>query len=687
MGYTGIGSNGQIYTGNGGGVGPNFKTMTPPIDTIDGDTGSATPTAGVVTIYADVAALNAGSSVQFTNSGSTSTFNVTDSNSNTIIGQGAGKAGISSTQNVAFGAVALHSATSAAGNTAIGYDTLGSLSTGQNNAALGDAAGAALRTGSYNTLLGYTAGSNYVGAETSNIIISNAATSTENNVIRIGAQGTGPGQQNQCYVAGITGATPTSGNTPQVVLCDNTGNLAPISSSTSGYVLTSNGTATPSFQANSTANAIKTITGNSGGAESPSSNNFNILGTGSITSVGSAATETIQLTGLTNHALQVGAGTATLTQLGPTATAGQVLQSGGSSADPAFSTATYPSTTTVSQILYSSATNVVSGLSTANDGVLITSNTGVPSLLAAGTTGQVLTATTGSPPSWAAPATSGTVTTVSVATANGFAGTVANATTTPAITLTTSQTGVLSGNGTSITGTAITQYDVLVGGASNAIVSVGTGNAGQVLQSGGASANPAYSTAIYPSSTTINQILYSSAANTVSEITTGNSGVLVTNSSGVPSINTTDFAVLTTGVQMKGNNTNTAPPAGFIGENIVSTVIPTTVTLSTSVIANVTSINLTAGIWDLTGQVAFNGNVTGTAFVGSIVTTTATRGTDGDNEVETGTAPTYDANSCVTIPTVRLTLSSTTTVYLTADAAFTAGTCKVGGKISATRVG
>lgn len=66
-------------------------------------------------------------------------------------------------------------------------------------------------------------------------------------------------------------------------------------------------------------------------------------------------------------------------------------------------TATYPTTTTVNEILYSSATNVVSGLTTANDGVLITSHTGVPSLLANGTTGQVLTATTGAPPSWATP--------------------------------------------------------------------------------------------------------------------------------------------------------------------------------------------------------------------------------------------------------------------------------------------
>jgi hypothetical protein len=85
--------------------------------------------------------------------------------------------------------------------------------------------------------------------------------------------------------------------------------------------------------------------------------------------------------------------------LSGTATANQLLLSG-SSAAPAWSTATYPATTTINQILYSSAANTVTGLATANNGVLITSATGVPSLLAAGTTGQVLIATTGSPASW-----------------------------------------------------------------------------------------------------------------------------------------------------------------------------------------------------------------------------------------------------------------------------------------------
>lgn len=264
-----------------------------------------------------------------------------------------------------------------------------------------------------------------------------------------------------------------------------------------------------------------------------------MAGSGSTTTVGSLNTLTFQLTGLTNHAVLVGAGTTTITKVGPTATAGQILQSAGSLADPAFSTATYPATTTVSQILYSSSNNVVAGLATANNGVLITSTTGVPSILANGTTGQLLTATTGSPPSWVSPATSGTVTTVSVVSANGFAGTVANASSTPAITLSTTITGVLSGNGTAISGSTVTQHGVIVGGASNALTSTAVGSTGQVLQAN-TGADPTYSTATYPATTTAFQLLVSTAANVVGGLAVGTTGQVLTGVTGaVPAFSAT----------------------------------------------------------------------------------------------------------------------------------------------------
>lgn len=97
-------------------------------------------------------------------------------------------------------------------------------------------------------------------------------------------------------------------------------------------------------------------------------------------------------------------GSSALAILAGTATANQVLLSG-SSAAPAWSTATYPATTTINQILYSSANNVITGISTVNSGVLVTSAGGVPSIsttlpngLAMGTpTSLTLTNATGLP--------------------------------------------------------------------------------------------------------------------------------------------------------------------------------------------------------------------------------------------------------------------------------------------------
>lgn len=152
------------------------------------------------------------------------------------------------------------------------------------------------------------------------------------------------------------------------------------------------------------------------GSAAPTGNILNVLGSGSTTTTGAGNTVTTVLTGLTNHSVLVGAGTATITKVGPTATAGQVLQSAGAAADPAFSTATYPATTTINQVLYSSAANTVDGITAANNGTMISGTTGVPSWLANGTTGQVLTATTGSPPSWVANAAASAFTSIVVQT-------------------------------------------------------------------------------------------------------------------------------------------------------------------------------------------------------------------------------------------------------------------------------
>lgn len=69
---------------------------------------------------------------------------------------------------------------------------------------------------------------------------------------------------------------------------------------------------------------------------------------------------------------------------------GRILRSGAPSSDPSWSNATYPSSTTVNQILYSSAANTVSGLATANNGVLTTGTTGIPVITPLASNGQLI---------------------------------------------------------------------------------------------------------------------------------------------------------------------------------------------------------------------------------------------------------------------------------------------------------
>lgn len=98
-------------------------------------------------------------------------------------------------------------------NTGVGIQTGRSLTSGSNNTLVGAQAGVAtllgsgLTTGEYNTIVGAHSGENYTSSESSNIIIGNAGTVGESNKIRIGTQGSGVGQQNECFIAGINGVT------------------------------------------------------------------------------------------------------------------------------------------------------------------------------------------------------------------------------------------------------------------------------------------------------------------------------------------------------------------------------------------------------------------------------------------------------------------------------------------------
>jgi hypothetical protein len=282
----------------------------------------------------------------------------------------------------------------------------------------------------------------------------------------------------------------------------------------------------------------------------------------------------------TAYALIAGATTTTgVLQSVANGASGTMLQGAGTSALPAYSTSTWPTTTTVNQILYSSSANTVSGLSTANDGVFVTSNTGVPSVLAGpGTSGNMLQSNSAAAPSYSTSAWP-TTTTINQILYSSSANTVAGITTGNNGVLITSSGGVPSISstlpsgitlvapalGTPASGTLTNCTSIPVanatgllplanGGfnanitASNGGIFYSTGSAGALLSGtatanqvilSGSSTNPSWSTATFSSTFTASNLLYSNGANTVTGLSTANNGVLITSGTGVPSISST----------------------------------------------------------------------------------------------------------------------------------------------------
>lgn len=194
------------------------------------------------------------------------------------------------------------------------------------------------------------------------------------------------------------------------------------------------------------------------------------------------------------------------------------------------------------------ATSGGTGQSTyATGDILYASAPNTLSKLTAGSNTQILTLA-GGVPTWAAPATSGTVTSVS-GTANRITSTGGA---TPVIdisasyvgqssitTLGTVSTGVWNGTAVDVshggTGdTTLTNHGVLIGQGTSAVAATATGSAGQVLQSGGAAADPAYSTATYPSTIATGDLLYGSATNVTSGLTVGDIRTIFSSSSTAP---------------------------------------------------------------------------------------------------------------------------------------------------------
>lgn len=141
----------------------------------------------------------------------------------------------------------------------------------------------------------------------------------------------------------------------------------------------------------------------------------------------------------------------------------------------------------------------------------------------------------------------------------------------------------------------------------NLFLSSGRGTAGQVLVSNGPLVKPTWqsnmgSGVVGPG--LINEIAwYDATGNAVNGLPTEVNGVLVTNSTGVPSIST--------GGQIPGTTTNNAANVGNIGELIFSPYSSGIPMSNAGTVVNITSIVLTPGDWDVWGQFNATPNISG----------------------------------------------------------------------------
>lgn len=161
---------------------------------------------------------------------------------------------------------------------------------------------------------------------------------------------------------------------------------------------------------------------------------------------------------------------------------------------------------------------------------------------------------------------------------------------------------------------------------------------------------------------------------------------LVTPTLGAATATSITFSPTTGGIV--GTTTNDNASTSYVGEYVSSTVlVGSAVSLTNNTAANVTSISLTAGDWDVWGNVGFNPNgaTTMSVLVAAINTTSATLptspATGGYNQLSVS----FNTGGSNTLPAgmTRISISGTTTVYLIAYSSFGVSTNAAYGFIGA----
>lgn len=169
----------------------------------------------------------------------------------------------------------------------------------------------------------------------------------------------------------------------------------------------------------------------------------------------------------------------------------------------------------------------------------------------------------------------------------------------------------------------------------------------------------------------------------------GTSGLSITGTGTFSSGLTSSSLTFTSTTGIVGTTTNNSAAAGSVGEYVSSTVLfGSAVSLSSDTPADVTSISLTAGDWDVWGSVAYSAGGILTSVYAWINTASASLPTIPNNgafQILSANFPS-GALQVLSAGMMRISIASTTTIYLTARATISTSTASAYGFIGARRV-
>ncbi len=630
---TAVGTAGQILTSRGPGVSPIFVTGSggSGIANIDGNSGAIS--GSTVIISGPI-----GSNITTSGSGTTMTVSVSGTTNHAVqIGNSTG-----SLSSVAVGAT----------NTVLLGNTGADPSFGMvPNAAL---------TNSSITLNSGTG----ISVTGSPVALGGSATITLSTPVSIANGGTN-----------ATSMTNTDG----VVYYDGT-KLNTTAVGTAGQVLTSNGTGNaPTFQTSAT--SIETINGNTG---SISGSTVTIEGGNNITTSGSAATMTVNVSGTTNHAVQIGNSTGSLSSVAVGATNTVLL--GNTSADPSFGTVPNAALTNSSITLTDGVGISVTGspvalggsamislaipVTIADGGTNATSMTNANGVVyydgtklnttTVGTAGQLLTSNgAGNAPTFQTLATS-------ITTINGDSGSISGST----VTISGGNNIETSGDDiatmmVSVSGT--TNHAVQIGNSTGSLSSVAVGATNTVLL-GNTGADPSFGTvpnaALTNSSITLNSGTGISV--TGSPVALGGSAMIALSTPVSVANGGTGASTLTSNGVLLGNGTSpiTATTAGtggqiLIGSSGAPSFITPTAGAGLSITNNATTLSYALAVPVTIADGGTNAtsmtNTDGVVYYDGTKLNTTTVGTAGQvlTSNGSGSAPTFQSAAASGITTIN----------------------------------